>query len=242
MKFLSKVVVALLIFCSTISLLAQNLNNPQAQTNQKYQPNVANIPVTPEAPPAPDVVKKDYFGLKLRGLQDEDIWVYLNQENIDRQKQGLGPVTVTLDKEQSWNIYKDDVYKGDRKLFDQQWETVANEYKAFKEKKEEDLYHAWNSKQLEDPRPNLYSIQGELPFGRKFEEFKPAQKAYVPKGYAFDAYGQLIAIKSQEEMADSYYKELSIKVVVCLLIIGCIIFFLVRARNRRVKFESMNRK
>jgi len=189
--------------------IPQNPNNPQNQTNQKYQPNVANIPVTPEAPPAAaDVVKKDYFGLKLRGLQDEDIWAYSNQENNDRQKQGLSPVTVTLDKEQSWNIYKDDVYKGDRNLFEQQWKTVSNDYNSFKEKKEEDLYHAWNDKQLEDPRPQRYSIQGELPMGRKFEEFQTVKQnqVYLPKGYAFDSYGQLMAIKSQEQVAEDLGK------------------------------------
>jgi hypothetical protein len=197
-----------------------NPNNTQPLANFRYQPNINNIAVpAPPVPVADDVVKRDYFGLKLRGLPDEDIWAYSNQENIDRKKQGLGPVTVVLDKEQSWNIYKDDIYKGDRATFDKQWETVSNEYKAFKAKKEDELYYAWNNKQLEDPRPYRYSIQGKLPMGRQFEDFKPSAN-FLPIGNYYYINGTLREKREAHPVSAGVIISIAVAGVVLVVIIG----------------------
>jgi len=180
-------------------------------------------------------VKKDYFGLKLHGVPDEDIWYLAEKETKSRKAKGMGPIAVVLDKEQTWSKYKDQVFHGNRSLYESQWLIVSEQYKQFKSTPDSVFLEAFNAKQVEDPRPSFVTLQGQLPVGKTLDDFKfPSKVDPAPEGFVFDGYGNLRKKNDGTRLTPG--------IIISIVCAGLALVLIISVLFRRMVYTSNSKK
>ena len=138
--------------------------------------------------------KLDYFGLKLSGMKDDDIF---------QQAAYKGAVVNVRDKETIWNGYANEAYKGNRELFESQYSSVVNDYEGYKKLDFDTYAPTVTDFDLIDRRP----IQTQFSLKDKPQNYKSAYNLEgaekLPDGYTTDSHGYWHKVKSDEQMADT---------------------------------------
>lgn len=147
-------------------------------------------PVQEMTAPIDDSKPYDYFQMKLRGVVDGDIWKISTDITNYNKTQGKPPVDLNMpNREEAWEKYGKDVFKGDRTLFDSQFDNTTKKLVEFNDNVKKDLYFAYNDADIvEDPRAAFATTQG-------VDNSKPGLLNTSPDlGYSM----QFIAVKNYE--------------------------------------------
>lgn len=139
------------------------------------------------------VPKADYFKLKLSGMKDDDIFQMASTNNA---------IVNVRDSETIWKDYGNEVYKGDRALFDQQYKQVSNEYEGYKKLTIDTYAPTVSDFDLIDKRPVKTTLSD--PTHPDFYKKDAFDLSVVgpPKGMVVDSQGYWKSVKSQGELAD----------------------------------------
>ena len=174
--------------------------------------NASNLePVSPAqeiAAPVDDSKPYDYFQMKLRGVNDGDIWNISTKKSNFNKSEGKPPVNVNMpDREEAWEKYGKEVFKNDRTIFDSQFDNTTKKLVEFNDNVKKDLYFAYTDADLvTDTRQAFASTRG-------VDTSKPGLLNTSPEtlqsrtGYIYDSYGALQATQSRAQTADDngYY-------------------------------------
>ena len=174
--------------------------------------NASNLePVSPAqeiAAPVDDSKPYDYFQMKLRGVNDGDIWNISTKKSNFNKSEGKPPVNVNMpDREEAWEKYGKEVFKDDRTIFDSQFDNTTKKLVEFNDNVKKDLYFAYTDADLvTDTRQAFASTRG-------VDTSKPGLLNTSPEtlqsrtGYIYDSYGALQATQSRAQTADDngYY-------------------------------------
>ena len=164
------------------------------------------VPIAPPqdiAPAQEGTPAYDYFQLKLKGVDDRAIWNNSTQITNYNKTQGKPSMDVIMpDREEAWEGYGKEVFKGDRTVFDSQFDNTTKRLVEFTDNVKKDLYFAYNDSDLvKDPRPGFSTVQGmaiaDPEASNKYPDLAPKRT-----GYIYDQYGELQATKSRSQVAD----------------------------------------
>jgi hypothetical protein len=176
--------------------------------------NASNLepvsPVQEMVAPVDDSKPYDYFQMKLRGVDDGDIWNISTKKSNFNKSEGKPPVNVNMpDREEAWEKYGKEVFKNDRTIFDSQFDNTTKKLVEFNDNVKKDLYFAYTDADLvTDTRQAFASTRG-------VDTSKPGLLNTSPEtlqsrtGYIYDSYGALQATQSRAQTADDngYYLE-----------------------------------